>query len=261
MAPRKRIHHNTWEKELLIIGFGSFHVEYHQIGTWIAIQIGYKLIYLYILLFLQRISRVHQSVAQIIQKQKGTTATIKCKKETRACGSSTHDDYFHRRTQVLFWPWQSGRSSSYSWWWTTATAAEISAGISQPLKTYVKLHKSETTETRLLNLCTRQKKNNTSCELRRDFRVRTRWTSAQHVTPNWRLCSSPDSSRTIWDTFQEQLPQHKEMLEALFEINKQQFKQVSDKSGQETRKTVKVVDISSNLLFYFVLRGILTFLD
>lgn len=76
---------------------------------------------------------------------------MKCKKETRACGSSTHDDYFHRRTQVLFWPWQSGRSSSYSWWWTTATAAEISAGISQPLKTYVKLHKSETTETCLLN--------------------------------------------------------------------------------------------------------------
>lgn len=102
-----------------------------------------------------------------------------------------------------------------------------------------------------LILCTRQKKNNTSCELRRDFRVRTRWTSAQHVTPNWRLCSSPDSSRTIWDTFQEQLPQHKEMLEALFEIYKQQFKQVSDKSGQETRKTVKVVDISSNLLFLF----------
>lgn len=48
------------------------------------------------------------------------------------------------------------------------------------------------------------------------------------------------------------------MLEALFEIYKQQ---VSDKSGQETRKTVKVVDISSNLLFYFVLRGVLTFLD
>lgn len=42
---------------------------------------------------------------------------MKCKKETKACGSSTHDDYFHRRTQVLFWPWQSGRSSSYSWWW------------------------------------------------------------------------------------------------------------------------------------------------
>lgn len=146
---------------------------------------------------------------------------MKCKKETKACGSSTHDDYFHRRTQVLFWPWQSGRSSSYSWWWTTATAAEISAGISQPLKTYVKLHKSETTETRLLNLCTRQKKNNTSCELRRDFRVRTRWTSAQPVTPNWRLCSSPDSSRTISDTFQEQLPQHKEMLDSLFEIYKQ----------------------------------------
>lgn len=36
-----------------------------------------------------------------------------------------------------------------------------------------------------------------------------------------------------------------------FEIYKQQFKQVSDKSGQETRKTVKVVDISSNLLFLF----------
>lgn len=50
------------------------------------------------------------------------------------------------------------------------------------------------------------------------------------------------------------------MLDSLFEIYKQ-FKQVSDKSGQETRKTVKVVDISSNLLFYFVLRGVLTFLD
>lgn len=83
---------------------------------------------------------------------------MKCTKGTRACRSSTHDVYFHRRTQVLFWPWQSGRSSSCSWWWTTATAAEISAGISQPPKTYVKLNKSETTETCLLNLCIRQEK-------------------------------------------------------------------------------------------------------
>lgn len=102
-----------------------------------------------------------------------------------------------------------------------------------------------------LILCTRQKKNNTSCELRRDFRVRTRWTSAQHVTPNWRLCSSPDSSRTISDTFQEQLPQHKEMLDSLFwNIQTTGFRQIRTGDTKDCESCWYQLKPSVFILFY-----------